>query len=139
MIKAFNGEIGEKQYGVTYLDPPDYKYWPAYKNIAGTNFFLPSPAGVRPLNYINGPYLSYSGMPGYNYQVPEGTPVVATADGKLYKVQNAAGDPVNGAGYADYHNSYIDHGNGYKSWYLYVSLTPAIQAQTDDPARGMPR
>ena len=43
---------------------------------------------------------------------------------------------MNGAGYDYYHNSYIDHGNGYKSWYLYASLTPAIQAQTDDPAKG---
>ena len=129
VIKAFNGEIGEKQYGVTYLDYPDHLYWPAYKNSAGTNFFRPSAAGVRPLNYLNGPYLSYSGNPGYNYQVPEGTPVLATADGKLYQVQNAAGDPVNGAGYADYQNSYIDHQNGYKSWYLYAPLTPAILAQ----------
>jgi murein DD-endopeptidase MepM/ murein hydrolase activator NlpD len=88
---------------------------------------------VRPLNYLNGPYLSYAGMPGYNYDVPEGTPVLATADGKLYK---AVTDPVNGAGYDYYYNSYIDHENGYKSWYLYASLTPAIQAQTDDPAKG---
>ena len=69
----------------------------------------PSGTGVRPLNYINGPFLSYAGMPGYNYDVPEGTPVLATADGKLYK---AVDDPVNGAGYDYYYNSYIDHQNG---------------------------
>ena len=108
VIKAFNGEIGEKQYGSTYLDPYGL-YWPAYKNSTGTDFFPPSGAGVRPLNYINGPYLSYAGNPGYNYQVPEGTPVLATADGKLYK---AVTDPVNGAGYDYYNNSYIDHQNG---------------------------
>ena len=71
VIKAFNGEIGEKQYGSTYLDPYGL-YWPAYKNSTGTDFFPPSSAGVRPLNYINGPYLSYAGIPGYNYQVPAG-------------------------------------------------------------------
>ena len=101
-------------------------YWPAYKNSTGTDFFPPSGAGVRPLNYLNGPYLSYAGNPGYNYQVPEGTPVLATADGKLYK---AVTDPVNGAGYDYYYNSYIDHQNGWYSWYLYAPLTPAILAE----------
>ena len=101
-------------------------YWAAYKNSAGTDFFPPSGAGVRPLNYINGPYLTYAGNPGYNYQVPEGTQVLATADGKLFQ---AVTDPVNGAGYDDYHNSYIDHQNGWYSWYLYTPLDSAILAQ----------
>ena len=125
VIKAFNGETGEKQYGFTYLDPYGV-YWLAYKNSTGTNFFPPSGTGVRPLNYINGPYLSYAGNPGYNYQVPEGTAVLATADGKLYK---AVTDPVNGAGYDYYYNSYIDHQNGWYSWYLYAPLNPDILAQ----------
>ena len=109
VIKAFNGETGAKQYGVKYMDSYG-KYWPAYKNSGGTDFFPPSGTGVRPLNYINGPWLSYAGNAGYNYQVPEGTPVLATADGKLYK---AVTDPVNGAGYDYYYNSYIDHQNGF--------------------------
>jgi murein DD-endopeptidase MepM/ murein hydrolase activator NlpD len=126
VIKAFNGETGEKQYGDIYLDVPFHLYWPAYKNSTGTDFFPPSGGGVRPLNYLNGPYLSYAGNPGYNYQVPEGTPVLATADGKLYKAEI---DLVNGAGYDYYYNSYIDHQNGYYSWYLYAPLTPAILAE----------
>jgi hypothetical protein len=125
VIKAFNGEIGEKQYGVKYLDPYGL-YWPAYMNSTGADFFPPSGAGGRPLNYLNGPYLSYAGNPGYNYQVPEGTPVLATADGKLYK---AADDKVNGAGYDYYYNSYIDHQNGFFSWYLYAPLNPDILTQ----------
>jgi uncharacterized repeat protein (TIGR01451 family) len=125
IIKTFNGEVGEKQYGVIYLDPWGL-YWPAYMNSTHTNFFPPSPAGVRPLNYINGAYLSYAGMPGYNYKVPEGTPVLATANGLLYK---AVTDPVNGAGYEYYANSYIAHDNGFYSWYLYAPLTPAILAE----------
>jgi uncharacterized repeat protein (TIGR01451 family) len=125
LIKAFNGEIGEKQYGVKYMDPYGL-YWPAYMNSTHTDFFPPASNGVRPLNYLNGPYLSYAGMPGYNYQVPQGTPVLATADGKLYK---AVDDPVNGAGYDYYNNSYIDHQNGWYSWYLYAPLTSAILAQ----------
>jgi len=125
VIKAFNGEIGEKQYGVTYLDPYG-KYWPAYMNSTGADFFPAAVGGQRPLNYLNGPYLSYAGNPGYNYQVPEGTPVLATADGRLYQ---AVTDPVNGAGYSYYHNSYIDHQNGYYSWYLYAPLSADILAQ----------
>ena len=125
VIKAFNDEIGEKQYGFTYLDPYSL-YWPAYKNSTGTDFFPPSVTGVRPLNYKNGAYLSYAGNPGYNYEVPQGTTVLATAEGKLYK---AVVDPVNGAGYDYYYNSYIKHPNGYYSWYLYVPLTPAILAE----------
>jgi len=125
VIKAFNGETGEKQYGVKYLDPYG-KYWPAYKNSGGTDFFPPNGAGVRPLNYLNGPYLSYAGNPGYNYQVPESTPVLATADGKLYQ---AVTDLVNGAGYSYYYNSYIDHQNGFYSWYLYAPLDSAILAE----------
>jgi murein DD-endopeptidase MepM/ murein hydrolase activator NlpD len=126
VIKAFNDEIGALQYGVAYLDVPYHLYWPAYKNSAGTDFFPPSGTGVRPLNYVNGAFLSYAGMPGYNYDVPEGTPVLATADGKLYKAVN---DKVNGAGYDYYFNSYIDHQNGWHSWYLYAPLTPAILAE----------
>jgi murein DD-endopeptidase MepM/ murein hydrolase activator NlpD len=125
VIKAFNGETGAKQYGMIYLDPYQM-YWPAYKNSTGTDFFPPNAAGARPLNYLNGPYLSYAGNAGYNYQVPPGTPVLATADGKLYK---AVTDPVNGAGYSYYNNSYIDHQNGYYSWYLYAPLSAAILAE----------
>jgi murein DD-endopeptidase MepM/ murein hydrolase activator NlpD len=121
LIKAFNDEIGERQYGVAYLDPYSL-YWAAYQNSTHTDFFPPA-NGMRPLNYVNGAYLSYAGMPGYNYDVPAGTEVLATADGKLYK---AVVDPVNGAGYDYYQNSYIDHQNGYYSWYLYAPLTTAI-------------
>jgi hypothetical protein len=127
IIKAFDGEIGEQKYGVTYMDPY-HLYWPAYKNNTSTPFFPPSAGGMRLLNYINGIYLSYAGSPGYNYDVPEGSLVLATAAGKLYKA-TAATDPVNGAGYDYYNNSYIDHQNGYFSWYLYVPLDPAILAQ----------
>jgi len=126
VIKAFNGEIGEKIYGETYLDEPDHYAWLAYKNSTQTGFFPPSSTGVRPLNYTNGPWLSYAGMPGYNYDVPAGTPVLATADGKLYK---AVTDPVNGAGYDYYNNSYIEHQRGWYSWYLYAPLTSAILSE----------
>ena len=125
LIKAFNGETGESQYGAKALDPWG-QYWWAYQNSTHTNFFTSAGVGMRPLNYVNGAYLSYAGMPGYNYEVPAGTPVLATADGKLYK---AVVDPVNGAGYDYYNNSYIDHQNGLFSWYLYAPLTPAILAE----------
>ena len=114
---------------------PCGQYWSAYQNSTDTNFFTSAGVGMRPLNYLNGAYLSYAGMPGYNYDVPEGTPVLATADGKLYK---AVVDPVNGAGYDYYFNSYIDHQNGLFSWYLYAPLTPAILAEMEQPQRVCP-
>lgn len=125
VIKAFNGETGGDPYEYKYLDSFG-KYWKAYKNSTGTDFFPPAAGGTRPLNYLNGPYLSYAGNPGYNFQVPEGTPVLATGDGRLYK---AVTDLVNGAGYSYYYNSYIDHQNGYYSWYLYAPLSAAIQTE----------
>ena len=48
VIKAFNGEIGDKQYGDTYLDPYE-TYWLAYQNSTHTDFFPPSPGSKRPL------------------------------------------------------------------------------------------
>jgi len=125
VIKAFNGETGERQYGAIALDEWE-QYWWAFMNSTHTDFFRPAATGVRPLNYTNGQYLSYAGMPGYNYDVPEGTPVLATADGQLFKAEI---DPVNGAGYDYYNNSFIDHLNGWYSWYLYAPLTPAILAE----------
>ncbi len=53
---------------------------------------------------------------------------MATADGKLYKATDVT-DPVNGAGYDYYYNSYILHPNGFYSWYLYTPLDAAILAQ----------
>ena len=38
-------------------------------------------------------------------------------------------DPVNGGSYDFYHNFYIDHQNGWYSWYLYAPLDSAILAQ----------
>ena len=68
VIKAFDGETGYKQYGVKYMDPYGL-YWPAYKNSGGSDFFPPS-AGVRLLNYLNGPYLSYAGIPATTTRCP---------------------------------------------------------------------
>ena len=133
VIKAFNGETRRNNNTGLPIWIPASIYWPAYQNSTHTDFFPPSAAGVRPLNYINGPYLSYSGSPGYNYQVPQGTPVLATADGKLYKVRTPRAirstARVTMPLFLYTIHSYIDHQNGYISWYLYAPLTPAILAQ----------
>jgi len=125
VIKAFNGETGDKAYGYKYLDHWQQD-WLACMNSNGTDFFPPDAAGTRPLNYLNGPWLSFAGSPGYDYRVPDLTPVLATADGKLFKAET---DPVNGGGYDTFRNSYIDHQNGYYSWYLFAALTPDVLAQ----------
>jgi hypothetical protein len=80
-----------------------------------------------------GNYLSYDGHSGYDYPAPSLTPIVAPADGRLYK---ATYDTVNhnckcdSDGWDEWHSFYIDHGNGFTTWYLHVDhLSPDIEAQ----------
>ncbi len=122
-VKAYNGEVGEKIYGENTLKG----LWKGYKNSSGSDFLT----GI--LNYLGGPYLYYDGHPGYDYQVPKGTDILATADGKLY---TAKYDPVNGGGWKGYKTFYIKHAGvttggirDYYTWYLYVNLTDAILDQ----------
>ena len=110
VIKAFNGEIGERQYGVIPIWIPTAYTGRLTKTAPTPTSSLPPPRACVRSTTSTAHTFPMPAMPGYNYQVPEGTPVLATADGKLYK---AVTDPVNGAGYDYYYNSYIDHQNGY--------------------------
>lgn len=120
-VKAYNDELGESYWGANKL----LGYWDGYKNSSGSNFL----AGV--LNYIHGPFLYYDGHPGYDYQVPQGTRIRATAKGNLYIAQT---DPVNGGGWQGYKTFYIKHQViknettvDYYTWYLYVNLNKKIR------------
>jgi uncharacterized repeat protein (TIGR01451 family) len=116
-VKALNGEVGKRIYGVLIKNG----IWRGYRNEAGTSFLQT----VLP-NYTGGEYLFYDGHAGYDYEVPVGTPVKASGKGRLFIAQT---DPVNGGGWSWYQTFYINHGNGYSSWYLYAGLDPALLAK----------
>lgn len=125
-VKAFNGELGEKILGSEKLEG----LWEGYKNSSGSDFL------TDVLNYMEGPYLYYDGHPGYDYQVPKGSRILATAGGKLYLAKK---DPVNGGGWIAYKTFYIQHpvvtGAGvvyYYTWYLYVTPTKRIMAEINE-------
>lgn len=116
-VKAFNGEVGKKIYGVLIKNG----IWRGYRNEAGTPFLQT----VLP-NYTGGEFLFFDGHAGYDFEVPVGTPVKASGRGRLFIAQT---DPVNGGGWSWYQTFYINHGNGYFSWYLYAGLDPALLAK----------
>lgn len=128
-VKAYNGETGKKMYGEN-CPPVGYK-----KDNAGTPFILNGRyigAACEGLSNQRA-YLNYDGHPGFDYSAASGTPIYAPMDGILKK---AAIDNVNRdsscdtlSGWAKWHSFYIDHGNGFLSWYLHADrLVANIEA-----------
>jgi hypothetical protein len=130
-VTAYTGETGQIGYGANCAPP-------GYKNSNGTNFVVNGNyigATCYPGETDNSSYLNYDGHSGYDYQAASQTTIYAPADGILKK---AAIDNVNhnsaicGSvnGWDEWHSFYIDHGNGYVSWYLHAnSLEPNIESQ----------
>jgi hypothetical protein len=140
IVKAFTGETAYVADGKNRLDI--YDCCLGYCN----SYHMPFMYGV--LNYVGGgigaaqkkkgkkkaaaedyspnAYLYFDGHAGYDYKVPSGTSVLASFDGVL---RIAHTDPVNGGGYDVYKTIYIDHDNGYTSWYLYSKVDPSLLGQ----------
>jgi len=137
-VKAFNGELGEAVFGVN-CEPG-----PGYKNQNGTDF-------LSSMNYVGARcsrkkqdqeneenkfpkhFLNYNGHSGYDYPYPAMTPIIAPFSGKLFK---AVIDSVNHNstcnfnGWNEWHTFYIDHENGFTTWYLHAEeLAPEIETQ----------
>jgi murein DD-endopeptidase MepM/ murein hydrolase activator NlpD len=121
VIVAFDGEtVGTKDY-------------PGIKNpgdatcIAHTNMVPFTLFG----NYVgastcgNKTYLSYDGHPGIDYPVPDGTPVYATADGKIVAIEcpNKRDGGTCFGSQTGYGKLSIDHGNGYITIFNHLSYS----------------
>jgi hypothetical protein len=115
IVRAFNGEIGDKQYGYSYTNG----VWGYLMNLNEDEF-------LSGHTYTEGSYLFYDGHPGFDFAVSAGTDVLAPFDGKLYW---ATSDPVNGSP-GTFGTFYIDHENGYTTWFLHCSgLVSAVATE----------
>jgi len=62
-------------------------------------------------------YLSYNSHPGYDYPVPTGTSVYASASGTITEIQC----PAYPGSCTDYGRIRISHSSGYSTWYMHLS------------------
>ncbi|HEY4515407.1 MAG TPA: peptidoglycan DD-metalloendopeptidase family protein [Candidatus Paceibacterota bacterium] len=112
-VKAFNGEIGETESSAT--EPFGYT-----KKIPSPFF------SKKEINYVGAYskedkysstfYLNYDGHAGYDFPYQKLNPVIAPAEGYLQKARNND-DTVYGQGWEIHHTFYINHNNGYSTWY----------------------
>lgn len=115
IVRAFTNEVAEYQYG--YMNSNGV--W-GYKKDGGGDF-------LNGYNYTAPKdYLFYDGHSGFDFAVSAGTDVLAPANGKLYW---ATTDPVNGSP-STFGTFYVDHENGYTTWFLHCSgLTQDVAAE----------
>ena len=120
-VIAFNGEVGD---GASCTTGP-FGY---AKNQPGP-FFAKKEinyVGVYDMHdkYAPSWYLNYDGHCGYDFSYPVGTPILAPADGDLSKALLT--DPVDGTNkqataWDGFHTFYIDHRNGFFTWFLHAT------------------
>ncbi|MBI4993380.1 M23 family metallopeptidase [Candidatus Wolfebacteria bacterium] len=121
-VKAFNGEIGE---GAQCPQEPC-----GYPKKDGGEFFQ-----NKEINYVGVSYdggkntLQYDGHAGYDFSYPKFTPVVAPADGKLYKAAQGK-DLIYGANWNTDGSFYIVHENGFVTWFRHCEkLADSLETQ----------
>ncbi len=121
-VKAFNGEIGQ---GPQCPEEPC-----GYPNSNSIEFF-----SKKEINYVgvasdgSKKILQYDGHAGYDFPYPKGTPVVAPADGKLYKAASGK-DVIYGANWNIDGSFYIEHESGFVTWFRHCEkLTDSLELQ----------
>jgi murein DD-endopeptidase MepM/ murein hydrolase activator NlpD len=116
--------------------------------VRGKDFAI-LPAGVSAstiFNYVGvsvsgqaGPgYLQYDGHPGYDYAYGLGTDVYAAASGTVMTDDDLTGSNLAGSGMASYYMAHyhaliINHGQGYCSIYMHLSLLDPAYVDTSNP------
>lgn len=145
-IVAFTGDTANREDGSIFC--PAEPVFPecllgcqcAYRSADGTSF----PLDGLHTGYFGNQYLSYDGHPGYDFDYPAGTNLLATLSGQLCK---AGEDPINGhagspSGWDKFHAFYIDHGTfsgvGYASWYLHADDLVGAALQALSPSECAP-
>jgi murein DD-endopeptidase MepM/ murein hydrolase activator NlpD len=107
-IVAYTGEEGRRQWGESSWSTNNgCGTLRGYRNRNGTSFsiggqYVDTGDGTR--------HLFYDGHTGYDYPRPNGTRVEAAAAGTAYHYN-----------YGGEENVYIDHGNGYETYYVHLS------------------
>jgi murein DD-endopeptidase MepM/ murein hydrolase activator NlpD len=146
-VQAFSGEAGVQDPANPFCGPSTAPGYQAASPASGKPFLV----GV--LNYVGAScippqpaallrtFLNYDGHPGYDYSYASKS-IVAPANGVLFKAQS---DPINGtscetSAWDAFHTFYIDHLNGFTTWYLHAeTLEATIEAQIgNDLSKGVP-
>ena len=152
VVRAYTGETGTKTSGVN-CEPG-----PGYKNVDGKSAFRvngyyhgtkcdPIPPLDTEANSNPEKFLNYDGHSGYDFRAnEEGIPILAPAPGCLHM---AKADPINHwstkcasalDGWDEWHTYYIDHANGFTTWYLHAkdlepSMKTALQSASSKSVR----
>ncbi len=124
-VTAFNGELGDGEpttsapFGYTKADKT-----PFFPN-KEINYVGANGSGPHPKNC----YLNYDGHAGYDFAYVKMTPIVAPANGDLYKAASGI-DLIYGANWSTDHSFYIKHDNGIVTWFRHCEkLAEDVEAQ----------
>jgi hypothetical protein len=133
-VEAYDGEIGDafascnrKQTGYSNEEGSLFTINGHYVGVRGCRPEPPAPAAP-------GAYLNFDGHSGYDFPTPPSTPILAAESGSLYEAHL---DPINDCRgrtdpWSTFHAFYIDHGNGYSTWYLYAEdLSEDVKAEVE--------
>lgn len=81
----------------------------SYKKSDETTFYKKGKLNYIGTTLTGSSTLNYDGHPGYDFPAKKNTKVLAAASGTAYLVDNSS-----------YNTVYIDHGNGYKTYYMHL-------------------